>query len=934
MNTNIPYPPRSPFTTRFSGTVRENKERMRNIFDGGRKHPGRWLFVLSTLVTLFCCFYLVSCQRQEPSPSLVMDTQYYDVNGNYIEIPVLTMPDGAQSNEGVTAINQALAELKAFYQPVLEGRTAGSDLMNMENRCLLYPTETDRYLNLIFLRDEYHTDLNTGHIASLVYDKEKGTQITLNQALALAGQTEEGMCQALADQYDPGLVEEYPDTNICIQNQALEGFRMGENGQPVFYLTARVDDRDDTVQDTISGADSLYIWSGGSFARYDQYAVTGLQPLVPAAECLNLNPPLWRQWFFDGGEPEGGFTTPASLREQALLGVLYQEVSAQMDFALGETASELLYAYSQNGYTLGAASFRNTNAVYLAIGVLEDDTGVLTGPAYIRTGQGGAPHAAAFQQNGNAYLLYTFNRMEQGSVSGEAGVVGLDGEQLSWFWPVYGDVRMQGSKAQADYDSFWRDHLGLMSASGLELLDRNTDVTIGTETPRWVYHEDIHGWSAPEQELPGGVYGQTRAWLEELSQGGQIGTIPWQIISLTPANGNYLLSVYSRDYTGEADYLLTARSDMEVDLWLTARLTFDHGERRMTQVVEWHVGSSQELGLGTENTTYPLPLADGRTITLEFDEAPIDDLENTVLVRQVKVWDSDCLLQTITAGNVWEDGIHSFEGLYRLTGANKVPGAPDLRDLNGDGSADLGLLVNSTFSHNVNYAYFLWDDQEERLTYSGLFFATLEVESTGQVVETEYTSNQPDIRRRYKFTSHGSDLGYGVPRLMGLEARGNFPPEEEALPIPAEGISFSFASGAGAWSTELALFPDGTFSGEYQDSDMGDNTIYLCRFRGAFSMFTPLDDHTWSLTLTDLEMTTGHPVDEEWMEGDIRYVASIPYGLDGGNEFFLYLPGTPAAFIPERCRSWNGGSYGPYNPGTTLSGYSLCNLRAGYGFFT
>ena len=121
------------------------------------------------------------------------------------------------------------------------------------------------------------------------------------------------------------------------------------------------------------------------------------------------------------------------------------------------------------------------------------------------------------------------------------------------------------------------------------------------------------------------------------------------------------------------------------------------------------------------------------------------------------------------------------------------------------------------------------------------------------------------------------------------------------------GISFSFASGAGAWSTELALFPDGTFSGEYQDSDMGDNTIYLCRFRGAFSMFTPLDDHTWSLTLTDLEMTTGHPVDEEWMEGDIRYVASIPYGLDGGNEFFLYLPGTPAAFIPERCRSWNGG---------------------------
>ena len=114
MNTNIPYPPRSPFTTRFSGTVRENKERIHNIFDGGRKRPGRWLSVLSALVTLFCCFYLVSCQRQESSPSLVMDTQYYDENGNYIEIPVLAQPEGEESTEGITAINEALSELRAI----------------------------------------------------------------------------------------------------------------------------------------------------------------------------------------------------------------------------------------------------------------------------------------------------------------------------------------------------------------------------------------------------------------------------------------------------------------------------------------------------------------------------------------------------------------------------------------------------------------------------------------------------------------------------------------------------------------------------------------------------------------------------------------------------------------------------------------------------
>ena len=302
MNTTVPASPRSPFTTRFSGTMRENKERLRNILTGGRKRPGRWLFVLSILCTLFCCFCLVSCQRQASSPLLVMDTQYYDENLNYIEIPLLTMPDGG-SDAGLAAINEALAQLKEFYQPVLANDSAGA---GRENQCLLYPTETDRYLNLLFFRTTFHTDLNTGHITSLVYDKEDRVQVTLDQALAMAGQTEAELLQALGEQYDPILAEELPDVHACIQNEALEGFRMGQDGQPVFYLTARVDDAEDSAQDALSGADHIYIRSNGSFTRYDQHALS-LPPLVPDAECLDLEPPLWRQWFF----PDGAERAPA-----------------------------------------------------------------------------------------------------------------------------------------------------------------------------------------------------------------------------------------------------------------------------------------------------------------------------------------------------------------------------------------------------------------------------------------------------------------------------------------------------------------------------------------------------------------------------------------------------------------------------------------------
>ena len=49
-----------------------------------------------------------------------------------------------------------------------------------------------------------------------------------------------------------------------------------------------------------------------------------------------------------------------------------------------------------------------------------------------------------------------------------------------------------------------------------------------------------------------------------------------------------------------------------------------------------------------------------------------------MLIRQEKVWEGPVLLQSITAGSVLEDGLHLYEGLYRLPDADKVPGAPDL----------------------------------------------------------------------------------------------------------------------------------------------------------------------------------------------------------------------------------------------------------------
>ena len=104
-----------------------------------------------------------------------------------------------------------------------------------------------------------------------------------------------------------------------------------------------MDDAGDGAEDAISGAEHIYIWSDGSFTQYDQYAVSDLQPLVPAEECLDLEPPLWRQWFFDGGAPEGGFSPPVSAQDRSQLETLYGAVADQMVF----TETELVPSMAQ-----------------------------------------------------------------------------------------------------------------------------------------------------------------------------------------------------------------------------------------------------------------------------------------------------------------------------------------------------------------------------------------------------------------------------------------------------------------------------------------------------------------------------------------------------------------------------------------------------------
>ena len=163
--------------------------------------------------------------------------------------------------------------------------------------------------------------------------------------------------------------------------------------------------------------------------------------------------------------------------------------------------------------------------------------------------------------------------------------------------------------------------------------------------------------------------------------------------------------------------------------------------------------------------------------------------------------------------------------------------------------------------------------------------------------------------------------------------------QAEVLPdvFPQE---FVFSSGAGAWRTYLTLQQDGSFTGEYSDSEMGDcgeaypqGSVYLSTFSGWFKEIRKVDDHTWFLTLGDV--STENETGQEWIEEGIRYVASDPYGLEQGTSFALYTPEPPVAELTEEFLSWWPLRYFPEaERPETLSCYGIYNQEMGYGFFT
>lgn len=146
--------------------------------------------------------------------------------------------------------------------------------------------------------------------------------------------------------------------------------------------------------------------------------------------------------------------------------------------------------------------------------------------------------------------------------------------------------------------------------------------------------------------------------------------------------------------------------------------------------------------------------------------------------------------------------------------------------------------------------------------------------------------------------------------------------------------SFYFSSGAGAWGTDLYLEDDGTFYGQYHDSNMGDigegypnGTVYISNFSGKFAPPMEVNEYSYSTTIEYLNIERQG---EEYIEDGVKYIVTEPYGIDGAGVIIFYMYGTPREEMPEGFLSWL--QSGDLHPEGNLLCYGLYNVNEEDGF--
>lgn len=260
---------------------------------------------------------------------------------------------------------------------------------------------------------------------------------------------------------------------------------------------------------------------------------------------------------------------------------------------------------------------------------------------------------------------------------------------------------------------------------------------------------------------------------------------------------------------------------------------------------------------------------------------------------------------------------------------DKIPSTPFATNLSGS-AKEVELRLRNIFQ---------W--QKKRPPVVSLVLAALVALSCGSLVSCQVRepqseaenaqsgsqlASQPDPEDQQKNDTQPSDSQQTEP--AGQET---FSFEE------LQNYEFCFSSGAGAWATTMRIRADGSFTGEYHDSDMGvtgdgypGGTQYYSAFQGRFASPVKVNEYTYSTHISSISYE--NEVGTEEIKDGVRYIYTEAHGLEDAENILIYLPGAPLAELPQEYRSWVGYYDLSYTEETELPFYGLYNEAAECGF--
>ncbi len=149
----------------------------------------------------------------------------------------------------------------------------------------------------------------------------------------------------------------------------------------------------------------------------------------------------------------------------------------------------------------------------------------------------------------------------------------------------------------------------------------------------------------------------------------------------------------------------------------------------------------------------------------------------------------------------------------------------------------------------------------------------------------------------------------------------------EAKSLPKK-LNMFYSSGAGAWSTGITVSKNGSFTGNFHDSDA--DVMYSSEFKGKFTKIKKAAANKYTMKLTTLKYT--NKVETEKKDGYKIEHTHNAYGIKKGKTYTLYCPGFNASKLPKQVKEWTKILSYKYKKNGKLTKYIMYNKKEGVVF--